>query len=84
MIEGASAAEAKFVLVPVYGHDWLLGQFLLVKKFEAASDSDWQIVLIFDGARSRIMVLVKVESTITTKCSEEISILREMPDSPNC
>lgn len=83
LVEGARASETEFISVPVEADDRLLCHDLLIEELDAACDTHGQIVLILDCAAGRVVILVKVESTVATHGCEKVTILREMAHTPD-
>ena len=83
LIERAGTSKAELVDVPINADNRLLRHDFLIKEFYATSDAYGEIILVLDCTTRWVVILIKVESSITTKRGEQITVLREMFDSPN-
>ena len=84
MIQGAHAGQTKLVHVPVEGDNRLLGDHLVIEELDSACHSHGDAILILQHSIGRVVILVDVQSAIATKGREEITVLREVADAPNC
>jgi len=83
LVKGTHAGKTELVYIPVQTYDGLIRQLLLIEQLGAAHNTDGQVVFVFEGTVRGVVIFIEIQMAISTKSGEQVTILRQMSDSPN-